>query len=54
MTQQLTEGFPGYSIYIRDVWVTNEWPYNKCVDTGAIMLQMCVWLCGEMLSEPSS
>ncbi len=35
---------------------TNEWPYNKCVNIGVIMLQMCVCLClcGEMLSEPSS
>ncbi len=31
--------------YMRDARATNEWPYNKCVDIGVIMLQMCVFVC---------
>ncbi len=27
---------------MRDARATNEWPHNKCVDIGVIMLQMCV------------
>ena len=49
MIQQLTEPSTMDTEYMRDAWATNEWPYNKCVDIGVIMLQMCVCLCGVML-----
>ncbi len=35
--------------YLRDARATNEWPYNKCVDIGVLMLQMCVFVLGNVI-----
>ncbi len=45
---QLTDQNTVNTEYMRNARPNNEWPYNKCVDIGVIMLQMCLFVWGNI------